>query len=74
MTGTGRRARRLMAHGCYGGRELAAGAPREKGGRGEPHHGRRGAARGWSEADDEEQWRQRLKLDGDGVRVAEDGK
>jgi hypothetical protein len=29
--------------------------------------GEGGAARGWSEAGDEEQWRQRLKLDGDGV-------
>jgi hypothetical protein len=26
-----------------------------------------GAARGWSEAGDEEQWRRRLKLDRDGV-------
>jgi hypothetical protein len=34
-TGIGRRARRRMARGCYGGRELAAGAPIERGGRGD---------------------------------------
>jgi hypothetical protein len=33
-----------------------------------------GAARERSEAGDEEQWRWQLKLDGDGVRVTQDGK
>jgi hypothetical protein len=50
-TGTGRRAHWRMARGCYGGRELAAEAPRERSDRGEPHRGRRAAAvearRGW---------------------------
>jgi hypothetical protein len=46
-TGIGRRARRCMAHSRYGGRELAAETPRERGDRREPHHGvggRRGGA------------------------------
>jgi hypothetical protein len=73
-TGTGRRSHRRMARDCYGGRELTAEAPRERGDRGEPHHGQRGATRGQSEADDEEQWLRWLKLDGDGVQVAGDGK
>jgi hypothetical protein len=52
-TGIGRHAHRRMSRGCYGGRELTAGAPRERGGQGEPHRGRRGAARGRSEAGDD---------------------
>jgi hypothetical protein len=48
--------------------------PRERGDQGEPHHWRRGAAQERSEVGDEEQWQWRLKLDGDGVRVMEDGK
>jgi hypothetical protein len=60
VTRTGQRARRRMVRGCYGGRELAAGAPRERGGRGEPHRGRRGAARGWSEAGDDGPKRQQV--------------
>jgi hypothetical protein len=37
--GTGRRAHRRMARGRYGGRELTAETPRERGDRGEPHRG-----------------------------------
>jgi hypothetical protein len=46
-TGTGRCARRRMTRSRYGGRELAAETPRERGDRGEPHRGvggRRGGA------------------------------
>jgi hypothetical protein len=45
--GTGRGACRRMARGRYGGQELAAETPRERGDRGEPHRGvgvRRGGA------------------------------
>jgi hypothetical protein len=48
--------------------------PGEIGGGGEPHQRQRAAVgrRIWS--GNGEQWRRQLKFDGDGVRVAEDGK
>jgi hypothetical protein len=52
-TGIGQHAHRCMAHGRYGGWELAAEIPRERGDRGEPHRGRQWAAREWGEADGE---------------------
>jgi hypothetical protein len=52
-TGIGRRARRRVAHSRYGGLELAAETPREREDQGEPHRGRRWAAREWGEAGDE---------------------
>jgi hypothetical protein len=56
-TGTGQRAHLRVAHGRYGGRELATETPRERGDRGEPHRGRRRAAQEWGEASDElQQW------------------
>jgi hypothetical protein len=73
-TGTGWRAHRCMARGCYGGQELTARAPRKKRGLRGTSPWVKGAARGRSEANDEEQWRWRLKLDEDGVRVTKDGK
>jgi hypothetical protein len=63
-----------MARGCYGGWELTAGAPREKGALGNLTVGEGGQHGGRSEAGNEEQWRRQMKLDGVGVRVAEDGK
>jgi hypothetical protein len=57
-TGTGWRAHRRVAHGRYVGRELAVETPRKRGDRGEPHRGRRWAAREWGEAGDElQRWR-----------------
>jgi hypothetical protein len=42
-----------VAHGRYGGRELAVETPRERGDRGEPHRGRWWAAWEWGKAGEE---------------------
>jgi hypothetical protein len=52
---------------------LAARAPRGKGGRGEPHRGRRWAAREWSEAGHELQWWRLFALNDKMPRAGRDG-
>jgi hypothetical protein len=63
-TEIGRRAHRCVARSCYGGRELTAETPRERGDRGEPHHdiGRRRGGAIWP-GDGGPRWRQKF-LDG----------
>jgi hypothetical protein len=53
---------RSGARGRLWVRLLDARAPRGKGGRGEPHHGQRWAAREWSEVGNEIQWRRLFAL------------
>jgi hypothetical protein len=67
VTGTGRRAHRRMV-ATEGGSSPRKHLEKEgTEGNLTVGEGGGGAARGRSEAGDEEQWRRRLKLDGDGV-------
>jgi hypothetical protein len=67
--GTGWRARRHVACGRYGGRELSAETPRERGDQGEPHHGVGGCRGGAVWPGDGETKRRRTELDGRAIWV-----
>jgi hypothetical protein len=69
MAGMGRRARRCMARGRYGGQELAVETPRERGDRGGPHRSVGGHRDGAVWPGDGEKKGQRTELGGRAIRV-----
>jgi hypothetical protein len=70
--GAGDMPRQSGARGRLRAQLLAVRAPRGKGGRAKPHHGRRWVAREWSEAGDELQQRRLFALDDKRLGVGRD--